>query len=210
MSCTIRTSAWVVRRWPSVTAATLTRVAATHTVARRCCAPLGAADRDLDDVTVPRMNPADVTEFLLQPHIGVLASLRRDGRPDAFSVWFLHLDDAFWITGMPRRTGLVPAAPWRTPVRLPLHRGLLAGPRAHRRRRLGRRPRAARAPQMAGVEAARRQVPRSRRPRGVLRGLKHGAPPAVRARARRVPGHRHARYQGKRADREYQQGPSGA
>ena len=30
---------------------------------------------------MPRMKPDDVAEFLAQPHIGVLATLRRDGRP---------------------------------------------------------------------------------------------------------------------------------
>jgi PPOX class probable F420-dependent enzyme len=45
------------------------------------------------------MQPDDVTEFLAQPHIGVLATLRRDGRPYTVPVWFLHHDDAFWITG---------------------------------------------------------------------------------------------------------------
>ena len=45
------------------------------------------------------MTPADITEFLRQPHIGVLASLRQDGRPYTVPVWFLHQDDGFWITG---------------------------------------------------------------------------------------------------------------
>lgn len=45
------------------------------------------------------MKPEDAAEFLRQPHIGVLASLRRDGRPYTVPVWFLHLDGAFWITG---------------------------------------------------------------------------------------------------------------
>jgi PPOX class probable F420-dependent enzyme len=45
------------------------------------------------------MKPDDVTEFLAEPHIGVLATLRRDGRPYTVPIWFLHDDDAFWITG---------------------------------------------------------------------------------------------------------------
>ena len=45
------------------------------------------------------MQPHDCAEFLRQPHIGVLATLRRDGRPYTVPVWFLHDDDAFWITG---------------------------------------------------------------------------------------------------------------
>jgi PPOX class probable F420-dependent enzyme len=44
------------------------------------------------------MKPDDVGEFLRQPHVGVLASLRRDGRPYTVPVWFLH-DADFWITG---------------------------------------------------------------------------------------------------------------
>jgi PPOX class probable F420-dependent enzyme len=45
------------------------------------------------------MKPDDVTEFLRQPHVAVLATLRRDGRPYTVPVWFLHADDRFWITG---------------------------------------------------------------------------------------------------------------
>ena len=48
---------------------------------------------------MPRMKPTDVTEFLAQPHVAVLATLRRDGRPYTVPVWFLHHDDAFWLTG---------------------------------------------------------------------------------------------------------------
>ena len=48
---------------------------------------------------MPRMQPDDRAEFLRQPHIGVLATLRRDGRPYTVPVWFLHDDEAFWITG---------------------------------------------------------------------------------------------------------------
>jgi len=45
------------------------------------------------------MKPDDVGEFLRQPHVGVLATLRSDGRPYTVPVWFLHADDAFWISG---------------------------------------------------------------------------------------------------------------
>jgi PPOX class probable F420-dependent enzyme len=45
------------------------------------------------------MQPDDVEEFLQQPHIGVLATLRRDGRPYTVPVWFLHRDRSMWITG---------------------------------------------------------------------------------------------------------------
>jgi PPOX class probable F420-dependent enzyme len=45
------------------------------------------------------MQPDDVAEFLRQPHVGVLATLRRDGRPYTVPVWFLHEDGRFWISG---------------------------------------------------------------------------------------------------------------
>lgn len=48
---------------------------------------------------MPRMSPERQAEFLRQPHIGVLATLRRDGRPYTVPVWWLWHDDAFWITG---------------------------------------------------------------------------------------------------------------
>ena len=47
---------------------------------------------------MPRMKPDDVAEFLAQPHIGVLATLRRDGRPYPVPVWFLHHDEAWPIS----------------------------------------------------------------------------------------------------------------
>ncbi len=48
---------------------------------------------------MPRMKPEDLTEFLRQPHVGVLATLRRDGRPYTVPVWFLQADGGFWMTG---------------------------------------------------------------------------------------------------------------
>jgi len=45
------------------------------------------------------MKADDVAEFLRQPHVAVLASLRRDGRPYTVPVWFLHAESSFWITG---------------------------------------------------------------------------------------------------------------
>ncbi|MDY7100301.1 MAG: pyridoxamine 5'-phosphate oxidase family protein [Actinomycetota bacterium] len=48
---------------------------------------------------MPRMQGADLEEFLAQPHIGVLATLRQDGRPYTVPVWFLHEEGRFWITG---------------------------------------------------------------------------------------------------------------
>jgi PPOX class probable F420-dependent enzyme len=42
-------------------------------------------------------------EFLRQPHIGVLATLRRDGRPYTVPVWWLWQDGAFWLSGTTSR-----------------------------------------------------------------------------------------------------------
>ncbi len=48
---------------------------------------------------MPRMQPAVLEEFLQQPHIGVLASLRGDGRPYTVPVWWLWKDGVVWVTG---------------------------------------------------------------------------------------------------------------
>ena len=48
---------------------------------------------------MPRMKPDRLAEFLEQPFVGVIATLRRDGRPYTVPVWWLHDDGAFWITG---------------------------------------------------------------------------------------------------------------
>lgn len=48
---------------------------------------------------VPRMASDDEATFLAQPHVGVLATLRRDGRPYTVPVWFLHHEGSFWMTG---------------------------------------------------------------------------------------------------------------
>ncbi|MCC7365877.1 MAG: pyridoxamine 5'-phosphate oxidase family protein [Dehalococcoidia bacterium] len=48
---------------------------------------------------MPRMKPEDVELFLSQPHVGVLATLRRDGMPYTVPVWWLWKDGAVWLTG---------------------------------------------------------------------------------------------------------------
>lgn len=48
---------------------------------------------------MPRMKPDLLARFLQEPFIGVLATLRRDGRPYTVPVWWLWHEDAFWITG---------------------------------------------------------------------------------------------------------------
>ncbi len=42
-------------------------------------------------------------EFLRQPHIGVLATLRRNDRPYTVPVWWLWHERAFWLTGTTNR-----------------------------------------------------------------------------------------------------------
>lgn len=48
---------------------------------------------------MPRMKPEVLAEYLLQPYIGVIATLRRDGRPYTVPVWWLWKDGAVWLTG---------------------------------------------------------------------------------------------------------------
>jgi PPOX class probable F420-dependent enzyme len=48
---------------------------------------------------MPRMREETLKEFLQQPFIGVLATLRRDGRPYTVPIWWLWHEEAFWITG---------------------------------------------------------------------------------------------------------------
>jgi len=45
------------------------------------------------------MKPEDREEFLRQPITGVLATLRRDGRPYTVPVWWLWKDPDFWLVG---------------------------------------------------------------------------------------------------------------
>ncbi|MFK7915484.1 MAG: pyridoxamine 5'-phosphate oxidase family protein [Pseudomonadales bacterium] len=49
------------------------------------------------------MEQAVLDEFLLQPHVGVLASLRQDGRPYTVPIWWLYDDGVFWLTGTTNR-----------------------------------------------------------------------------------------------------------
>jgi PPOX class probable F420-dependent enzyme len=45
------------------------------------------------------MKPDVLEEFLQQPHVGVLATLRRNGMPYTVPVWWLWKDSAVWLTG---------------------------------------------------------------------------------------------------------------
>jgi len=48
---------------------------------------------------MPRMKPDVLDEFLRQPHVGVIATLRQDGRPYTVPVWWLWKDGVVWVTG---------------------------------------------------------------------------------------------------------------
>lgn len=62
-----------------------------------------------------RMSAEVMAEFLAQPHIGVLATLRRDGRPYTVPVWWLYdgetvprshrdpMPGSFWLSGTTNR-----------------------------------------------------------------------------------------------------------
>jgi PPOX class probable F420-dependent enzyme len=45
------------------------------------------------------MKPDDLEKFLQQPFVGVLATLRRDGRPYTVPVWWLLHEGSYWISG---------------------------------------------------------------------------------------------------------------
>lgn len=48
---------------------------------------------------MPRMTPEVFDEFMRQPHVGVVSTLRRDGMPYTVPVWWLWKDGAVWLTG---------------------------------------------------------------------------------------------------------------
>lgn len=48
---------------------------------------------------MPRMTADVQAEFLAQPHVGVIASLRRDGRPYTVPVWHLWDGTHLWVSG---------------------------------------------------------------------------------------------------------------
>ncbi|MEM9134684.1 MAG: PPOX class F420-dependent oxidoreductase [Actinomycetota bacterium] len=49
------------------------------------------------------MTDVDVEDFLAEPHIGVIATLRRDGRPYTVPVWHHWDGEHIWITGTTNR-----------------------------------------------------------------------------------------------------------
>jgi hypothetical protein len=50
-----------------------------------------------------RMRGEMLDDFLKQPHIGVIATLRRDGRPYTVPVFWLWKDGGVWLTGTTTR-----------------------------------------------------------------------------------------------------------
>jgi len=52
---------------------------------------------------MPRMKEDVLRDFLEEPHVGVMASLRQDGMPYTVPVWWLHEDGVFWLTGTTNR-----------------------------------------------------------------------------------------------------------
>jgi PPOX class probable F420-dependent enzyme len=52
---------------------------------------------------MPRMSPELREQFLREPHVGVIATLRRDGRPYTVPVWWLWKEGSFWLTGTTNR-----------------------------------------------------------------------------------------------------------
>ncbi len=52
---------------------------------------------------MPRMKPEMLAQLLEEPHIGVIATLRRNGLPYTVPVWWLHEDGVFWLTGTTTR-----------------------------------------------------------------------------------------------------------
>lgn len=48
---------------------------------------------------MPRMDPQTFADFLREPHVGVLSTLRRDGMPYTIPVWWLWKEGVIWITG---------------------------------------------------------------------------------------------------------------
>lgn len=45
------------------------------------------------------MTPADQEQFMAEPHVGVVATLRQDGRPYTVPVWHLWDGEHIWLTG---------------------------------------------------------------------------------------------------------------
>lgn len=52
---------------------------------------------------MPRMTAEDQETFLALPHVGVVATLRRDGRPYTVPVWHLWDGTHLWLTGTDSR-----------------------------------------------------------------------------------------------------------
>ncbi len=69
-----------------------------HSIAALYCA-FDSAARLAENPRMPRMKPDVFEEFLREPHIGVISTLRQDGMPYTVPIWWLWKDGALWITG---------------------------------------------------------------------------------------------------------------
>lgn len=49
------------------------------------------------------MKKNDIEEFLQEPHVGVLASLRKNGLPYSVPIWWLWDGEYYWLTGTTNR-----------------------------------------------------------------------------------------------------------
>lgn len=76
------------------------------------CGVDGPSSTDVDEIPgavvghngpMPRMDPETREAFLAEPHVGVIASLRRDGRPYTVPVWFDWDGTDVWLTGTESR-----------------------------------------------------------------------------------------------------------
>lgn len=52
---------------------------------------------------MPRMRQDVLEAFLGEPHVGVLATLRRSGMPYTVPIWWLYDEGVFWLTGTVNR-----------------------------------------------------------------------------------------------------------
>src|SRR5688572_14862240 len=66
---------------------------------RRRCKTGSRANACFEGDRMPRMTAEYLDEFLRQPFVGVIATLRRDGRPYTVPVWYVLHEGSFWITG---------------------------------------------------------------------------------------------------------------
>lgn len=86
-------SAAMTRMTTQVLGAFLLGVAATVPVAAQTTAPTAAAQP-----TPPAMTPAEMHAFLTRPLVARLATVRPNGAPQVFPMWFLFQDGVFYMS----------------------------------------------------------------------------------------------------------------